>query len=270
MTEHLCPKCGGKLVYDAADRLFVCEACDNRYYREVILGASPKNDDLRVYCAPQASGGGEVGLSSQYAVEPPAEMPPPPPAGASERVGANALPKPTKVTRRTQRYMARYDREREKRERDRLEAEAESRLWEETLSEGMRRANQKAVGAPPANGAESPAPAPLSRVAVPVGGATPAVCGAPEEQGTEEGTPPTRARLELALENARLTLRDRQQTLKRLSSDIWRMERAPGQSRRDFKNALAEANREIDRAELAVKEAKIAVKEAKRHLKKVK
>lgn len=269
MTEHLCPKCGGKLVYDAADRLFVCEACGNRYYREVILGASPRNDDLRVYCAPQASGGGEVELSSQYAEESPAEMPPPPPAGASERVGANTLPKPTKVTRRTQRYMARYDREREKRERDRLEAEAESRLWEETLSEGMRRANQKAVGTPTATAAGSPAPAPLSRVAVPIGGATPATYEAPEVQGTEE-VPPTRARLELSLEDARLTLRDRQQTLKRLSSDIWRMERAPGQSRRDFKNALAEANREIDRAELAVKEAKIAVKEAKRRLKKAK
>ncbi len=269
MAEHLCPKCGGKLFYDAADRLFVCEACGNRYYREVILGASPKNDDLRVYCAPQASGGGEVELSSQYVRETPPEVPPP--SVPSERVGANTVPKPATVTRRTQRYMARYDREREKKERDRLEAEAESRLWEETLSEGMRRANRKAIGTPVTEAEEQhPAPAPLARVAAPVGGVTLPTQEIPTEEVAAEETMPTRARLELALDNAQLTLREKQQTLKRLSSDIWRLERAPGQSAREFKQVLAEANREIDRAELAVKEAKLAVKEAKRNLKKAK
>lgn len=270
MAEHLCPKCGGKLFYDAADKLFVCEACGNRYYREVILGASPKNDDLRVYCAPQASGGNGVELSSQYVSETPPEAPPLP-AVASERVGANTVPKPTKVTRKTQRYMARYDREREKRERDRLEAEAESRLWEETLSEGMRRANRKAVGTPAEAAEGTSAPAPISHVATPLGGLSPTPSQAGTEgQDTDGGEMPTRARLELALDHAQLTLREKQQTLKRLSSDIWRLERAPGQSARAFRQVLAEANREIDRAELDVKEAKLAVKEAKRNLKKAK
>lgn len=268
MAEHLCPKCGGKLTYDTAEKLFVCSACGNRYYREVILGAAPQNDDLRVYLAPQSSAGGEVNLSSQFERETPTEMPPAP-VVPSERLDAHVTPKPAKVTRRTQRYMARYDRERERQERDRLEAEAETKRWEANLSAEYRRANLKAIGNPaPRKTEEAPAaPAPLAGVAAPV----PLVPQKPDEEAAAPaGEMPTRARLELALHEAQLSLKEKQQTLKRLSSDIWRLEREPGQSRREFKNALAEANREIDRAALAVKEAKLAVKEAKRALKKVK
>ena len=269
MAEHLCPKCGGKLTYDTAEKLFVCSACGNRFYREVILGAAPENDDLRVYLAPQRSAEGEVNLPSQFERETPTEMPPPP-AVPSERLDAHVTPKPAKITRRTQRYMARYDRERERQERDRLEAEAETKRWEANLSAEYRRANLKAIGNPAPRAAEETPPAasaPLAGVAVQV----PLVASMPEGETTPPtGNMPTRARLELALREAQLSLREKQQTLKRLSADIWRLERAPGQSRREFKNTLAEANREIDRAALAVKEAKLAVKEAKRALKKAK
>lgn len=269
MAEHLCPKCGGKLTYDTAEKLFVCSACGNRFYREVILGAAPENDDLRVYLAPQSSAEGDVDLPSQFEREAPAEMPPPP-AVPSERLDAHVTPKPAKITRRTQRYMVRYDREREKRERDRLEAEAETKRWEANLSAEYRRANLKAIGNPAPRGVEetsAAAPAPLAGVAAPV----PLIAPAPEGETVPPAeNMPTRARLELALREAQLSLREKQQTLKRLSADIWRLERAPGQSRREFKNTLAEANREIDRAALAVKEAKLTVKEAKRVLKKAK
>lgn len=265
MPEHLCPKCAGKLLYDTTQKLFVCQACGNRFYREVILGATSENDDLRVYCAPHEATDGEVNLPSQYEHDaPPAELPPPP-AVESERLEANAAPKAAKVTRRTQRYMARYDREHEKKERDRLAAEAETRRWEENLSAEYRRANLKAIGTlTPQRGNTLRAPAPLSGIADTVSTVS------EEEEPLPTDAVTVRERLELALRDAQLTLREKQQTLKRLSSDIWRMERAPGQTRREFKNALADANREIDRAEIAVKEAKLAVREAKRKLKKAK
>ena len=265
MSEHRCPKCAGKLLYSTAEKLFVCQACENRYFREVILGSVAESDDQRGFYTPHMAAEGEVRLTSQYEPEKPPVDLPPPPVLESERLGAHVAPKAPKVTRRTQRYMARYDREQGKKERDRLEAEAESRRWEASLSEEYRRANLKAVGVPSPD-RQAPlfrAPAPLSEVAAPV-----ASVSSPEE--VPEDTAPTRERLELALSEARLTLKERQQTLRRLSSDIWRLERAPGQTRREFRDALAEANREIDRAGLAVKEAEVAVKEAKRRLKKAK
>ena len=272
MTEYgQCPKCRGKLVYDEDKDIFICEGCGNRFFRDMIVSGGGKNTGTHVYCAPAGTSGGQVQLSSQY--DDGAKTPPAAPPAQSERLDAPAVPNSGKPKRRIQKQVAEYDREQEKREEERrLAAEAIGRA-ETSMSEEMHRANMRAVGTPRPtagdtltvtreNGVPPMDLAPLSRSDE---GAQDAAAEPLTQQSMADLSPAVREeRLKLSVKDAELSLAEKKATYRRLSQDIWKMERAPGQSRRAFRQSLSEANQAIDRAALEIKEAKIALKEAKR------
>ena len=254
MAEYgQCPKCRGKLVYNEGQDLFVCEGCGNRFFREMIVSGGGKSTGTNVYCAPARATGCQVQLTSQYEGE--KALPASPPT-QSVRLDDPAVPKSEKPKRRMQKQVAEYDRAQEKREEERrLAAEAIGRA-ETSMSEELYRANLLAVG--------TPRPTEGDTLAVTRENGT-SQTELPAPQTVADMTPTIREeRLKLAVKDAELALAEKKATHRRLSQDIWKMEPAPGQSRRAFRQSLSEANQAIDRAALEIKEAKIALKEAKR------
>lgn len=260
MAEQICPKCGGTLQYDTAEALFACPACGNRFFREMIFGSAAERQDVKVYCAPR-SGAGELALTSQYERDStPIEVPQPP--VPSEHLDANVTPKVAKVTRRTQRYMARYDRAQEKRERERREAGAEIVRCEASLSVANERVNRRSVGMPRIVGPTEPTEAFPVEAEVSETVSSVPTASAPSAVEASDGL--SRERLRIKLREAQLLLKGKKKTHKRLSREIWRLEQRAGQTRRDFRRELEEANQAIDRAALEVRDAEVQVKEAKR------
>ena len=271
MAEYgQCPKCRGKLVYNEGQDLFVCEGCGNRFFREMIVSGGGKSTGTNVYCAPARATGCQVQLTSQYEGE--KALPASPPT-QSVRLDDPAVPKSEKPKRRMQKQVAEYDRAQEKREEERrLAAEAIGRA-ETSMSEELYRANLLAVGTPrPTEGdtlavtrENGTSQMYLTSLPQPDLGASDTQTELPAPQTVADMTPTIREeRLKLAVKDAELALAEKKATHRRLSQDIWKMEPAPGQSRRAFRQSLSEANQAIDRAALEIKEAKIALKEAKR------
>lgn len=270
MAEQICPKCGGTLQYDTAEALFVCPACGNRFFREMIFGSVAERQDVKVYCAPQ-SGAGELALTSQYERDSaPVEVPQPP--VPSEHLDANVTPKAAKVTRRTQRYMARYDRAQEKRERERREVGAEIVRCEASLSVANERVNQRSVGTPRVVAPTEITPVTPLVEAAPEAGAMAASIASevPMASAATEPDGLSRERLRIKVREAQLLLKAKKKAHKHLSREIWRLEQRAGQTRRDFRRELEEANQAIDRAALEVRDAEVQVKEAKRRYRKAK
>lgn len=266
MAEQICPKCGGALQYDTVQALFVCHACGNRFFREMIFGSAAERQDVKVYCAPRA-GAEELELTSQYERDSaPVEVPQPP--VPSEHLDANVTPKAAKVTRRTQRYMARYDRAQERRERERREAGEEIVRCEASLAVANERVNQRSVGTPRAFEPNEPTGGSPVEVEVSETISASPTASVPPAGSASDGL--SRERLRIKLREAQLLLKGKKKAHKHLSREIWRLEQRAGQTRRDFRRELEEANQAIDRAALEVRDAEVQVKEAKRRYREAK
>ena len=252
-----CPKCRGRLSYDTELDVFFCEACGNRFFREMLLRKPVAGTETTVYRAP-ATGTEEICLSSQFE-EPTDESVKEPLPMQSVSVEGHTPAKGTGPSRQAQRMIADYDKERQKREENRRVADEEISRGRASVSEGVLRANLHEINAPRSKGRPATAEEPIASEQT-----------APSEPPTADFAPDTapqpmsRERMKLAVRAAEGVLKEKKTVAKKLSKEIWKLERQAGESRAEFKRRLDEANREIDLAEIEVKEAKVALKEAKR------
>lgn len=253
-----CPKCRGRLSYDTEQDVFFCDACGNRFFREMLLGKPVAGSETTVYRAP-ATGTEEICLSSQFE-EPTDDEPVKEPLPMqSVSVEGHTPAKATGPSRQAQRMIAAYDKERQKREENRRVADEEISRGRASVSEGVLRANLHEINAPRSKGR------PVASEETSVSGQiVPSELPTADDAPDTVGQPMSRDRLKLAVRAAEGVLKEKKAVAKKRSREIWKLERQAGESRTDFKRRLDEANREIDLAEIEVKEAKVALKEAKR------
>lgn len=256
-----CPKCRGRLSYDTEQDVFFCDACGNRFFREMLLGKPVSGSETTVYRAP-ATGTEEICLSSQF--EEPADEPAKEPLPMqSVSVEGHTPAKGTGPSRQAQRMIAAYDKERQKREENRRVADEEISRGRASVSEGVLRANLHEINARRSKGRPAVADEPIMS-----GQTAPSELPTAVDPSDTASYPMSRERLKLAMRAAEGVLKEKKAVAKKRSKEIWKLERQAGESRADFKRRLDEANREIDLAEIEVKEAKVALKEAKRAYKK--